>query len=571
MESLDTMNEYMGIDLSTCQTRIDKLKTIYNYDNQIFNSLFQYLTNEEKETYLPLFYNSYIDEFFSNKNDQEIVKYTISRYSDFSSYQIRHIIDFVENEESKFELLKRLMKDISCILYTPYIIELKSDKLKLSAINIMFKNREIESCIVDIIKSLKEDKNKMQFLPCVYDYNKVNIIKSFKNKETIKDFANRQNYENYKAELIESTKDSQYIKEEFKKNIDYKFRNELLELVKDKKLKLELIKLIDDKNIQYFILSNNDDFYNNYIKQLDENEISKANIDKNITIGVELECCNKNIDNYKEIKKVLKEFDIKSDASVKSGFEITSPILHFTKEDMDKLNSVCSLLNHCSFYTDSSCGGHIHIGSDYLKDPKEIYMLLYLYTNCEHIIYQICNKAYTKQRKGVKNHAEVTKDIYLKACEEGMFNQNIDKNQLAQILYKININRYKGINFFNIDDYSKHTIEFRMPNGEIEFKELFYNIKLFAKLIQRAHELAYLDTNNIKRKQVDLLSCYMPEKNRLEILLNILFENEEEKNVYKERYNANVDLLENFINKLFYKNEEFIEIDEYNKNLTKKK
>lgn len=115
------------------------------------------------------------------------------------------------------------------------------------------------------------------------------------------------------------------------------------------------------------------------------------------------------------------------------------------------------------------------------------------------------------------------------------------------------------------------TNEFRMPNGEIEFEELLYNIKLFAKLIQTAHELANINEPDSKRKMIKLLSFQMPEQYRLEILLNILFENEDEKVPYHNRYYSNTNVIESIKSDLFYKNEKLIEIDKYNKKLLRKK
>lgn len=69
-------------------------------------------------------------------------------------------------------------------------------------------------------------------------------------------------------------------------------------------------------------------------------------------------------------------------------YEIISPVPHYNVEDLQQLKSVCKILKECNFYTDYSCGGHIHIGADYLKSIKDIYILIYISTNCENIIYK---------------------------------------------------------------------------------------------------------------------------------------------------------------------------------------
>ena len=62
---------------------------------------------------------------------------------------------------------------------------------------------------------------------------------------------------------------------------------------------------------------------------------------------------------------------------------------------MTKLKSVCNLLKENKFYTDKSCGGHIHIGASYFTRKEDFYMLLYLYANTENILYYICDRKNT--------------------------------------------------------------------------------------------------------------------------------------------------------------------------------
>ena len=101
------------------------------------------------------------------------------------------------------------------------------------------------------------------------------------------------------------------------------------------------------------------------------------------------------------------------------------------------------------------------------------------------------------------------------------------------------------MNLKNIGGVVKNTIEFRMPNGEINFDELLLNIKLFARLIEMSHKLN--DTcisKEIKTKTL-LLAETKDEKERLELFLDILFTDEEEKQKYRQRYinNKKIDLM----------------------------
>lgn len=568
---LETIAICEGIDLSDCHTRNDKISKIITTGKIEFNYLFTYLTDEEKEQYFYNLQESEIIEYLSTKNDEFIFNYIINNYKNLDKFLILRLTLLLKSENLKYEITVKLITNDKDFYITSIIDSITNDILKMKLINLMIKQKNDEFCYLCFITSLNDDKHKELFIPYLSIYSQVEIIKSFKDKNLKKLYSLKKEYSNYRSTLIAATKDSKFIKEQFLRINKPIFQNNLIALVTDPKLKLELINLLTDKNVQKFHMSNIDDYYNKFKIEIDNKEISKYKIDDTITIGVELECCNKNIDNYQKIKTIFKNFEIKSDCSVKSGFEIVSPILHCTKEDMEKLKSVCEILKECKFYTDSSCGGHIHIGASYLKSIQDMYMLLYLYNNCEHIIYQICNKEKSKSRKSINRYAKTTKKIYLNASEKGILNEDLTIEEMIKTLCNINNSRYKGLNLQNIDNYYKKTIEFRMPNGEIEFEELFSNIKLFTKLVQTAHEIANTDMKNERKLQALHLSENMPEKERLEIFLNILFDSEEDKQIYRNRYNSNIKFIENIKNELFYKKEEFIEIDEESKKLSKKR
>ena len=554
---LETMAICDGIDLSDCHTRKDKISKIIASGTLEFTYLFSYLTEEEKEHYFYNLQESKRIDYLATKNDEFIFDYIINNYKNLEEFLILRLTRLLKTEKLKYEVAMKLIANGKNFYITSIIDLITSDILKMKLINRMIKQGDSEFHFLDFIKSLKDDKNKELFMPSLSIYSQVEVIKSFKDKNLKKQYSLKKEYSIYRSVLVAATEDSEFIKKQFLRiNIPI-FQNNLINLVTDSK-------------VQKFHMSNVDECYNNFKTEINSEEIAEYNIDDAITIGVELECCNKNINNYKKVKTVFKDFEIKSDCSVKSGFEIVSPILHYTKKDMTKLKSVCEILKDCKFYTDSSCGGHIHIGADYLESTREMYMLLYLYNNCENIIYLICNKEHSKTRKSGIVYAKKIKNAYLKASKKGSLNENLTKEEMIKVLEQINETRYKGLNLQNLDNYYKKTIEFRMPNGEIEFDELILNIKLFTKLIQKAHDLVNANASNETKIQALRLSEKMKEEDRLEIFLSILFDTEEEKNVYRRRYKTNKLFFESLTNKLFYKNEDFIEIDEDSKKLSKK-
>ena len=315
-------------------------------------------------------------------------------------------------------------------------------------------------------------------------------------------------------------------------------------------LKEKLIYRLGNKSLIEFIQSFN---------EMKEDIEIDNDIDSNITIGVELETCHKDIESLKVLKEMPHGFRITRDGSVHSGFEIVSPILHNTKEDMNNLNFICKILKENSFYTDNSCGGHIHLGADYLENIDEYKMFLHLYCNFEDIIYLICNKIHSKSRSSINRYANKTKLQYLNASKDGFFEKEYESlNNFKEKIIELNDSRYKGLNVYNLKNSTKNTFEFRMANGEIDFNELYHNIKLYARLLQVSKELANCGPDDPRLEYLNLLNKPLTEKEKLGILLGLLFKNEKDRKFYKERYKKNLSIKSSIINR--FKREEVITI-----------
>ena len=221
---------------------------------------------------------------------------------------------------------------------------------------------------------------------------------------------------------------------------------------------------------------------------------------------------------------------------------------------MNKLYQVCELLKRCNFYTDQSCGGHIHIGASYFISK---------------------DKEGTIKRSSVERFAMKSKEQYLKAIDEGLFDKEHLDDGIKDTFDEINKDRYKGLNFKNVGSEYKNTIEFRMPNGEIEFTELLSNIKLFARLIEMSHKLVQMDKTDIIKQKALKLSSTKDELEKLNLLLEILFPNPSDRIIYLKRYKTNYSLTQketeqitsSLRDKLFY---EVVAYDEENHSLVKK-
>lgn len=393
----------------------------------------------------------------------------------------------------------------------------------------------------EILSLIHDDELKMKMINNYSMIGQIKLIISLDHEENIMKFIMDNKYDDYCDSFIEYLSCNNIIKY-FNKitNLNYKIR--IINSVKDINIKRKLILLIENEDIKRILLGilNNDK--KNILEDVDISDI-KYDIDKNITIGVELEACCYDKDTYLKIGKMLTDWPIKLDRTVDNGFEITSPILHYDESSLKELKYVCDVLERNSFYTNDSCGGHIHLGFDYFDNAKQLKVFLLLYKNVEDILYLISNRTDSVSRIGINKYAKTLKPIINDLWV------NIDKmNNLSKMVKLIKErcdSRYYGLNLSNAFD-KKHTLEFRMPNGEINFQELLLNIRLFSKLLEKSKELGeILNKNNLSLEEVNKLKLYylitnenVLEEEKLEYLLILLFNNLEI-DKYLMRYQEN--------------------------------
>ena len=113
--------------------------------------------------------------------------------------------------------------------------------------------------------------------------------------------------------------------------------------------------------------------------------------------------------------------------------------------------------------------------------------------------------------------------------------------------------RVYSINFCNIGEYEKNTIEFRLPNGTVDENVWIQNINLFGGIVKTAEDLALIQSKPIEKLSEEdkmMLKCFETIKNpevseskKLESLLEMVIP-EENRDIYKERYDVNSKLIE---------------------------
>lgn len=545
--------KFFCIDLSGAESRYE---IISKFKESKMFFIFEYLTLEEKkEFYCYVQNNRCRNEFLKSLDFDEMISLIKRDINLFCSFDFQSILKIFDNDEDRYNFIITFKEQFKS--FSDYIIAEAISKFEdESYIVKLLGEFKLSSYYFWGIVKLLSDKAKLSIYDTLDISDKVVVIKSFKDINLKKEYALKSEFSNYRCELVASVDDEEFVMDIFNSVSSMKFRLNLIDKVENENLKVKLINLIDNVDCKDFLLTN---YVDDYKREACEDELLFTKISNDITIGVELETCNKFINYYNKIHKIFKEFNCKRDSSVKSGFEITSPILHFNLEDMSKLKSVCELLKSKGFYTDKSCGGHIHIGASYFTSKDDYLMLLYLYSNVEDILYYITDRENTLKRNSVNKYAIKSKNNYLNAIDKGVFSdEDFTYENIGDMFDEVNSSRYNGLNFKNVGCSEQNTIEFRMPNGEIEFKELILNIKLFSRLIEVSHELVVSDDLHIKYLAMHL-SDFISDKEKLNVFLDLLFDSEEEKEFYRRRYFSNKELEKINLSKLLniFKNELF--------------
>jgi len=151
--------------------------------------------------------------------------------------------------------------------------------------------------------------------------------------------------------------------------------------------------------------------------------------------------------------------------------------------------------------------------------------------------------------------APVSKEIS-EAIEKGTINLDSEEDldefiKGVQNIQESKFERAASINLLNINN-GKNTIEFRVANGTINPDTWIENVRLFGRIVQVSEKIAHIEKSNqteLTEQDKRLLNLMeqlkenKPEPEKMEVLLEMLF-TEEERMVYRERYEENSRLIE---------------------------
>lgn len=503
----------------------------------------------------------YIDYVFvinSFSNDYEKVKYLKYLKSDYECYLV--IVSF-NNDDLKIECLKYLEEEYYKALIAKTLMD-DYKKLELLENFKEYYQQEIIESIKDInilkelykhvsyemkkviLKIINDDVFKQQELGNYLLSVQLDILKTFKNQKLLVETLIKGRYQPYVVDFLKIITEEELIIKLFDSCQYDMYCLKIINHITNEEMRRKLIKRLRNNFYRIALESNYDDNKQLLINSQDVSEI-EFNLDPEITFGLELEVCNSEWNTILTLKNILEDWKIVWDVSLKEGVEFVSPILKFCEKDLKTIKFLCRILKDNEFYINDSCGGHIHFGFDYFKTIDEFNVFLNLYGNVEDILYLISNQCGSLIRGRVLEYAKKLQPILE---DVNNLEINFDKCQEIGEYVKLITNnvktKYYGLNLLNANSLDKNTIEFRMPNGEFNFDELILNIRLFGKLLEVSKKINKLLNGVAKtRYEIKLLEYYnkmisrdMDDKLKLSFLLNMLFEDREERDIYYRRY-----------------------------------
>ena len=259
---------------------------------------------------------------------------------------------------------------------------------------------------------------------------------------------------------------------------------------------------------------------------------------KDLFFGVEFEA-----EGYdeKESENLFKRIDtsdweIKHEGTLTHGTEVTS-VEHFSDgKGLAKALKMADIMTSMGFEEFDTCGGHIHFGFDYFESDgtdgnASLKNLIRIWKEAEEIIYKISNQKGEPSREGIVGNAM--------AIDASIYDvDNIDAPEsFRNILEAAKDEKHFGLNLSNLKSEDKNTIEFRVSNGTIDRETLKNNIRLYGTMMFVSKDMV-LHPEKYKEKFNAYRDRTLSERDKLEALLDLLFEDNQVKQIYRERWDS---------------------------------
>ena len=265
-----------------------------------------------------------------------------------------------------------------------------------------------------------------------------------------------------------------------------------------------------------------------------------------MTIGVEIEAEGK-------ISEILPEaigiWEAKQEDSLQYGIEyVTKEPINDNESSIYEIYRINEILKAVGMETSERCGGHVHIGADYITSEEGFKELLELWGNAEKVYYLISNKPGELPRKGIEEYSEPISK-YLQSADIG----DLGKDEFVEEAKRyLKSSKDRSLNLLNVNN-GKNTIEFRLSNGTLDGDTWIENIHLYGRTVEIAQKLGEISEKLENKEEIpeeekrlyrlkERLKQNISLDEKMEILMEILFHDEEERKVYQKRYEKNRNL-----------------------------
>ncbi len=205
--------------------------------------------------------------------------------------------------------------------------------------------------------------------------------------------------------------------------------------------------------------------------------------------------------------------------------------------DWTQLHNACQMLKILGCDSNKTCGGHIHIGVNYLGlDKKAWENFLKMWSEAEPLIYMISNRRGEKTRVGAEHYAQQASYGINRIDWDGVKIESME--DLTNLALEISGgDRYKGLNLTNVGFAEKNTTEIRLSNGTVNYNVWRENILLYGRMMQVAKQMSVVPT--YKQEEYDsFFEQGLPEKEKIKRFLNLVFNSEVEKDIFYKRWES---------------------------------
>lgn len=317
------------------------------------------------------------------------------------------------------------------------------------------------------------------------------------------------------------------------------------EVIKNMKHKLP------NKFFKYLSITENPKYIQEKIEEYKKDNI-KIGIDPKISVGVEIEA------------NAQHPFDDFLDSQTRSGLIrtqeattdieiITTKELHDTDEEVAKLRAICDTMTELGYYYDEehrNAAGQINLGLDYLDTAQSILVFYEIFGNCEELLWYISNESGQIARQNIYINSRmkaISEIIGTRVLDEDITREEVIKLFNSQLLRQAKIEELqykKNTVCLRGEDNSDWRFEIRIPNGGCNAKTWIDNIRLYGKMMEISKKIADImmkkeitkEEENLLRLKIELQNKKLSLEEKLDILMDLLFDKEEIKEIYYERF-----------------------------------